>query len=234
MKISVCKFDPSKDAAPYYVSGEVPYKERMTALEALVHFHENISAINFDYSCACRLCGRCSVMMDGEPVLACVTPIEDADHVFDPLKGFTVIRDLVVDKTSYDNQLSRLYDRVRVEPFNEKTIVPENYDPTIKDMLYTIEFCNRCGACDASCPAKQAYPDEYVGPAGMLAIGYRYLDPLDQGDRVMEAVSKGLFRCIQCGKCDEVCAQQDINHAEMWKILRKAAEERGIVPSYAK
>ena len=234
MKITVCKFDPSKDAAPYYISGEVPYKDKMTALEALVYFHENIAAVNFDYSCACRLCGRCAMMLDGTPCMVCVTPIEDKDHTFEPLAGFNVVRDLIVDKNQYDEKLSKIFDRVRVEPFTAETMVPKNYDDSTTHRLYTLEFCARCGVCDAACPAKQSFPDEFIGPSGMLAIGYRHLDQLDQGDRVMEAVSNGLYRCIMCGMCDQVCAQQDIEHMEMWKILRAAAEERGIVPSYAK
>jgi heterodisulfide reductase subunit C len=68
----------------------------------------------------------------------------------------------------------------------------------------------------------------------MIAIAYRFLDPLDQGDRVMEAVSNGMYRCIMCGKCDELCVQQDIDHLELWRTLRDAAAKRGIVPSYAK
>lgn len=233
MKITVYKFDPATDAAPYYVSGEVPFKEKMTAMEALLYFHENIEAVNFDYSCACRLCGRCAMMLDGMPCMVCVTPIEDTDHTFEPLKGFTVVRDLIVDKSTMDNKLSKIFDRVRVEPFNEETLVPKDYDDSTTKMLYTMEFCARCGACNASCPALAAYPDEYVGPTAMLAIAYRHLDQLDQGDRVMEAVSGGLYRCIQCGTCDQVCAQQDISHLGAWAILREAAEKRGLKPSYA-
>jgi succinate dehydrogenase/fumarate reductase iron-sulfur protein len=233
MKISVVKFDPSRDPEPYTITGEVPFREKMTALEALLEFSNTVEHVNFDYSCACRLCGRCTMMLDDVPVFACVVPLTDSDHTFAPLKGFPVIRDLVVDKDSLDNQLSRLYDRVRIEPFNEETVIPTNYDSATKDPLYHIEFCCRCGVCNVTCPSKALYPEEYVGPAAQLATAYRFLDPLDTGDRVMEAVNNGLYRCILCGRCDEVCVQQDIKHVEAWQMLRKAAAERGIVPSYA-
>lgn len=233
MKIEVYKFDPATDTEPHYVSGEVEYREKMTAMEALVAFHENVEPINFDYSCGCRLCGRCAMMLNGEPTLVCVEPIENASYKFEPLEGYPVIRDLVVDKKTFDDQLSGIYERIRIEPFNEETIIPKEYDPSTKQDLYSLEFCCRCGVCNASCPAVKEYPEEFVGPASMIAIAYRHLDPLDQGDRVMEAVSKGLYRCIMCGKCDDVCQQQDIDHIKMWQMLRDAAEERGIVPSYA-
>lgn len=148
------------------------------------------------------------------------------------MKGYNVIRDLVVDKSTFDNQLSGIFDRVRVEPFNAETIVPKNYDDSTTKALYTMEFCGRCGVCNAACPVLATNPD-YIGPAGMLAIAYRHMDQLDQDDRVMQAVSKGLYHCIQCGMCDQVCAQQDIDHMGAWKMLRAAAEARGIKPSYA-
>jgi len=234
MKITVYKYDPATDAAPYYVSGEVEYRAMMTALEALAAFHEEIQAINFDFSCGCRLCGRCAMLVDGEPQLICSTPISDGNHIFEPLPGYPVIRDVTVDKSSLDARLSRHFDRVRIEPFTEETIVPQSYDISIKPDLYAMEFCCRCGVCDATCPAVAAHPNEYVGPAGMLAIAYRHLDPLDTGDRVMEAVNNGMYHCIMCGRCDQLCAQQDIEHIKAWQTLRDAAAQRGIVPSYAR
>ncbi|MEG0374377.1 MAG: 2Fe-2S iron-sulfur cluster-binding protein [Raoultibacter sp.] len=234
MKIKVQKYDPSVDSAPHYVEGEVEYRDKMTGLEALVEFSETIEHVNYDFGCASRLCGRCAMMLDGEPALVCVSPIDDKSHTFEPLKGFPVIRDLIVDKSSLDAKLSAVFNRVRIEPFDAETIVPAEYDPETKNSIYPLEFCCRCGVCNAGCPALEAYPDEFIGPSGMLAIAYRYLDPLDQGDRVMEAVSNGLYRCIQCGTCDTVCEQQDIDHLGMWSMLRAAAEERRIKPSYAK
>ncbi len=237
MKISIWKYNPSVDAAPYLVSGEVPYKDKMTVLETLIYFNENVEFVAHDYNCHGRQCGRCSLMMDGVPVLACATPITDADHEFAPLKGFPVLRDLIVDKRDYDEELSRLYNRIRVDELEEEDLTKFEVEGDIKETAATLwnnTNCMRCGMCNASCPVFTAMPDKYVGPAFMLATYYRYLDPYDQSDRVMEAVSNGLYRCIQCGMCDTVCQRYEIDHASAWKALRKAAEERGLVPKYAK
>lgn len=235
MKLTVYKYNPAVDAAPYYVSGEVPWQEHMSGLHALMWFDENVAHVNFDHSCRARACGRCAMMLNGEPTLVCTQFLEDADYTFEPLKGFRVVRDLIVDKHTFDDQLTSIYNRVRIEPFNAETIAFDMaaYDRETMMNLYGMEYCCRCGVCTAGCPVMDEHHDDFVGPAAMLAIAYRHLDPLDTGDRVMEAVHQGLYRCIECGRCDEVCASSDIKHLEAWKILRAAAEERGIKPSYA-
>ena len=58
MKITVTRFDPSQDAAPYDQTFEVPFTDKMTALEALMYIYENEDPIAFDYACHGRSCGR--------------------------------------------------------------------------------------------------------------------------------------------------------------------------------
>ena len=41
MKITVTRFDPSQDASPDEQSFEVPYRDNITALEALMHIYED-------------------------------------------------------------------------------------------------------------------------------------------------------------------------------------------------
>ena len=235
MKISVCKYDPAVDAAPYYVSGEVPFIENMTALRALKIFDETVAHVNYDISCRGRICGRCACLLDGVPCLPCTFKLEDGDHVFEPLPGYPVYCDLIVDKHALDNQLTAAYNRVHVDDYTEEDyrIAETNGAPTEWQKIWEMDYCARCGVCSAACPVYQTDSAEYVGPARMLANAYRYMDPYDQGDRVLSAVSEGLFKCILCGKCDEVCAHEDIKHVEAWQMLRDAAAARGIVPKYA-
>lgn len=235
MKLTVYKFDPAVDAEPHYVSGDIPFEEHMTGLHAIMRFDEQVAHVNYDHSCRARACGRCAMMLDGRPTLMCTEFLTDEDHTIEPLRGFRVIRDLIVDKSAFDNQLTSIYNRVRVEPFDAETIAvdPSSFDRDTMMEMYGIEYCCRCGVCNAACPIMAEHFDDFAGPAALLAEAYRYLDPLDSGDRVMEAVNRGLYRCIQCGTCDQVCASSDIEHLKAWQILRAAAEERGIKPSYA-
>ena len=234
MKITVCKYDPSTDEAPYYIEGEIAYKDNMTALQALVDFHENVAPVSFDYSCAGRLCGRCSMLVDGVPCLVCSKKIDDTDHTFEPLPGYSIIRDLIVDKSAADKALEPLWDRKAIE---EMTVAqsrgPVDFDYENRALFYPLEFCSRCGACTSVCPAHAANPDGYAGPMAMIASAYRHFDPHDKADRLIEVTTNGLFYCIECGTCDTVCANPDIRHVDLFQLLKARAAEAGYKPSYA-
>lgn len=232
MNIKVFKYDPTVDTEPYYIEHEVPYKDLITVLEIITYVHEECEPVSFDYSCHGRQCGRCAVMLDGNPVLACSTIVEDGDHVIEPLANVPVIRDLVVDRTGFDNRLTRLYTRFRLEPIRGEEL-PSVEVAERSELLYDLSNCARCGVCQAACPVYTSAPDGFAGPAGMLAVAYRHYDPYDQSDRVMQAVGEGLYHCILCGRCDEVCPRVEIGHVAAWQDLRSAAEERGLRPSYA-
>ncbi len=232
MKITVERFDPSVDPAPYQKDYDVPMSENLTVLKALVYIHENIEPIAFDYSCRGRVCGRCAMMVNGKPGTACTMAIkEEQDILIQPLPGFPVIRDLVVDKTRLHDRITDLEQRVRATPITyEEACAPVDYE-NIFIKLDPLEWCARCGSCQAACPVVNAEGQGgvYAGPAAMLAIGLRYLDPYDEGDRVTQAVQEGLWNCIMCGMCDEVCPALEIDHAGTWQLLRDAATERGLI-----
>lgn len=231
MKITVERFDPALDAAPHQETYEVPWHEYITPLEALMYIHENITPITFDYTCRGGLCGRCTMTVDGEPAFGCIKFLDDADHTLQPLQGFPVISDLIVDKRAAQADLARAYARVRAFPLTEEEVAneTEGFTPEVADRLHMTEYCCRCQACVSGCPGKKLNPS-YAGPSKMVALAYRHLDPYDQGDRVVEAVQNGLWDCLMCGKCDQICENHEIKHLELIQILRDAAEERGLRP----
>lgn len=232
MNITVKRFDPSVDAAPYEVSYDVPWRERITALEALVWIYENADPIAFDYGCHARTCGRCAMLIDGNPELACITVLSDGDHVIEPLPTFPVVRDLVVDKTQKHREVSQHYERVRFDELDQAELNAFENMEHDEDMLH-MEYCTRCGRCTSVCPAYNTPGSSYVGPMTMLANVYRHYDSFDQSDRVLQAVSEGIFDCILCGRCTEVCNANEIEHVKYWEDLRNAAAERGMVPRSA-
>lgn len=232
MKITITKYDPAIDPAPYTITNEIPFTDKMTLLEAVVQVNENCEFVAYDYSCHGRHCGRCAVMLDGKPALMCATPLTDTNHTVEPLAGQKVIRDLIVDKTDYHNRLAREYVRTRTEPISEEEV--EKSEGADILLGRTLATCMRCGMCDAACPVRAVAPSDYAGPSTMVALAFRHLDSYDQSDRILEAVSKGMYHCTECGTCDEVCQRYEIDHLSMWELLRKAAEERELKPSYAK
>ncbi|MDR0349935.1 MAG: 4Fe-4S dicluster domain-containing protein [Coriobacteriales bacterium] len=232
MNVQILKYDPSVDTEPHYADYEVPYKEHITVLEVVSYIYENLDPVAFDYSCRGRVCGRCAMMLDDEPVMACYTPIsEERDIRLEPLRGYPIIRDLVVDKSTLHSRLSGFSNRVRHKPLTDGEI-DRVYDPTVVEKVNALEWCCRCGCCQSSCPVLMTEGGQgaYAGPAGMAALGLRFYDPNDEGDRVIEAVSEGLFSCILCGKCDEVCPASEIEHVELHRQLMDEAETRGLKP----
>ena len=229
MKIQIQKYDPSVDDEPYVKEFDVAYHDKMTVLEALVTVNDEQEPVVFDYSCRGRTCGRCAMALNGQPCLACVTLVdEQGDNLIEPLPGFPIVRDLIVDKTVMTNRIADIMVRQRAFPL-ELEEVQAPVDPATYAKIDPLEHCARCGVCVAACPVVNTLgPKEYIGPAGMLAIGLRYYDPFDQGDRVVQAVQNGLWNCTQCGTCDSVCKALEIDHQSVWADLRRAAEERGL------
>ncbi len=227
MKLIVKRYDPSVDAAPYDAEYEVPRDdEYMTLLQALVYVHENLEPLAFDFSCRGRMCGRCAMMMDGKPVLACVEPIDEGTHIVEPLAGMPVVKDLVVDRSKVQAEIARTYKRVRIQPLTADDI--QQYNMEDADELFGITYCARCQACTAGCPARAIVP-EYIGPSHMLAVAFRHFDPYDQADRLVEAVQGGLWSCTMCGTCTSLCNQLEIDHLKIWQKLRDDATARGLI-----
>lgn len=227
----VFRYDPSMDDKPYYKEYEIPWQEDasgfMTGLQVLHYIYENIEPIAYDYNCRGSICGRCSMVIDGKPVLACYTRLKPGYHTFEPLEGAPIIRDLMIDRKStmqkfVDTQVAK------------KTLNPVEKSEDIDYELYwnTLERlnnCRECMLCYDVCPALKVGGKDYVGPGAMMQIAFRHLDPHDEADRVEQAVHSGLWKCVMCGSCELVCPAQ-IPHFSLLQRLRDDAKARNLKP----
>lgn len=230
----ILRYDPSIDDAPHFETYEVEWVDDpsgiMTALQVLHAIHFDQEQIAYDYCCNSNLCGRCSMMIDGKPSLACWTPLRPGTHRFEPLSGFPVIKDLLVD---HEKAYARFIEaNVAIQTVDPIVDLPDiDYD-LYWNTLEKLNMCRECMCCYALCPQMQGAtgnPKNYIGPGAMMGIAQRYFDTEDQSDRLAQAVFSGLFDCQQCGTCTMYCSA-DIDITGIIKQMRDDASDRGIEP----
>jgi len=231
----VFRYDPSTSRDCSYCNYDVPWREGITVLETLRYIYENYEPISFESNCRMARCGMCGVNVNGRPVLGCKTVLEPGAVTIDPLDHFNVIRDLVVDRSEISAKTIRLSPwLLRAEPLVEIPEVP--FDVFSKVMR--LQYCFDCQICYSACPVIGQPGSGYAGPESMVKLAMRYYDPRDQGnaERVKTAVREGLFNCLLCGTCEEVCPvgstlnPPEIEHLSTLKDLRRGAVEHSLAP----
>ena len=99
-KVSVFRFRPGVDKQPRYQTYEVPFEEGRSVLNVLKYIYENQdSSLAFYNSCRIGKCTGCHVKVNGKTRLACTTVVGEEDLLLEPMPGYRVVRDLVVDRT---------------------------------------------------------------------------------------------------------------------------------------
>lgn len=99
INVRVSRYDPTTDAAPRYQTYRVPSNAGMSILDVLSYIYEHVdhTLAFYDHaSCHQNVCGRCWVVANGKPVLACQVAATE-DLTLAPQKG-VVVRDLVTRK----------------------------------------------------------------------------------------------------------------------------------------
>jgi len=101
-KIKVRRYKPGSSKG-YYETFEVPVKHGMSVLGVLAYVRENLdNSLAYYVSCRHGRCTPgCTVTVDGQARLACLTPAK-GDMTLEPVKGYAVVRDLLVD---YDRKI---------------------------------------------------------------------------------------------------------------------------------
>lgn len=231
-KFKIYRYDPSVDAAPYYTECEVPWQDDgetdfMSVLQCLTWIYENVDQIAYDSNCGAGWCGRCGMMINGRPRLACFTKVVKGEtYLLEPLKGFPVIRDLVVDKdATYQKYVETDVAVQSSKPMTE--LVDIDYD-FFYNTLHKFNRCRECMCCYAACPkTNHGLTDLFIGPGAMMQIAMRHNDPNDEADRVWQAAFSGVFECDLCGECSTACMAA-IDIVGMMNSLQKAARAKGL------
>ena len=208
----IYRYDPAKDKVPAvkeYVLDCDPMERVLTALNRIKW--ETDGSLTYRRSCGHAVCGSCGMTIQGASRLACKVLVKDiAGDVIEiaPLKGFPVIKDLVVDMAQFYGNLRAIqpyFSSKAPKPVHEFRQSPEQYD-----LIDDATKCILCGCCTSSCPSYWKN-DSYLGPAALLKA-WRFLgDSRDdaKAERI-DAVngSDGVWRCHTIFNCKEACPKE--------------------------
>ena len=194
----------------------------MSFLEVLDVLNERLTMadedpIAFDHDCREGICGTCGVVINGiahGPESATTTcqlhmrSFNDGDVIdVEPWRAqpFPAIKDLVVDRTSFD-RIIQAGGYISVPTGSAPDANTVLVSKTHNEHAFDAAVCVGCGACVAACPNGSAmlFAGAKITHLGMLAQGQpernsRALSMIAQHD------DEGFGACTQIGECTAVC-----------------------------
>jgi len=193
------------DGPPQFQSFKVPYRKWMRVLDALNWIAENEATdLAYRWICGSKMCGSCGMRMNGREVLACWEAVEPSMTI-EPLRNLPIIRDLIVDRTPYENKVARL------EPWLERAVTYPGFPEPLthkqmKDSSKALD-CISCMCCYSACPVIGLGDlTSFAGPAPLVQLAQTALDPRNDPQKVKRSLAlTDIFNCVSCYKCEEVC-----------------------------
>lgn len=199
------------------ISGDMSFLEMMDVLNNQL-IEEGLDPVAFDHDCREGICGMCSMYINGQAhgpdglITTCqlhMRSFKDGDTIYiEPFraKAFPVIKDLVVDRSSFDRIMAAGgYVSVNTSGnTQDANSLPIPKDDA--DKAFDAATCIGCGACVATC--KNASAMLFVSakvsqfallPQGKVEAQQRVLSMVDQMDK------EGFGNCTNTGACEVEC-----------------------------
>ena len=202
------------------IGPDMSFLEMMDVLNTQI-INNGEEPVAFDHDCREGICGSCSMYINGEahgPGRAITTcqlhmrEFKDGETIYiEPwrAKAFPVIKDLVVDRSSFDRVIQA---GGYVSVNTSGNTLDANAIPVPKedaDKAFNAATCIGCGACVASCKNSSAmlFVSAKVSQLALLPQGQ-----VEQKDRVLNMVNQmdleGFGNCTNTGACEVECPKE--------------------------
>ena len=209
---------------PYWETFEYdgPEDNSVAGVLDYINYHDDIedvegrrtTRIGWECSCLQGICGACAMVINGAPALACETFVRDlkgGEIEIRPLRKFPVVHDLIVDRSSIHENLTRT------------NVFIGEYQPTAESdhaLAYAAAKCLKCGLCLEVCP-------NYTGGQTFFGAAFAndcYLVASRSKDRAKDIIKLyGEHFGAGCSKslsCMDVCPMKIPTIAAMARLNR--------------
>jgi succinate dehydrogenase/fumarate reductase iron-sulfur protein len=168
------------DPQPFWQSYTVDVADQQTLLDALLLIADTLDpTLAFRRTCRSGICGACAASVNGRPCLLCQLSIGAAAGsragaiAVQPLPGFAVLRDLVVDMEPFFEAFDRAEAWLELNPDYDGTMPAD-----VARSLWPAMTCVMCGIC-----AGAERRDAGLHPAAVSRVLTLAHDPRDARGR---------------------------------------------------
>ena len=225
LKLKIWRQSSSSDDGKFEMYNVDNLNTHMSFLEMLDVLNEKLVSedrepVAFDHDCREGICGMCSMVINGRPhgpmkgTTTCqlhMRHFKNGDTItIEPwrAKAFPVIKDLVVDRSSFDRIIqSGGYVSVNTGSAPDGNAIP--IPKSIAEQAFDAAACIGCGACVAACKNASAslFVSAKISQLSLLPQGQP-----EKNERVKKMVSKmdeeGFGHCKNTGACQAECPKE--------------------------
>ena len=224
VRFRIKRFDPDRQPKPYWAEYDVEVEPTDRVLDGLnyIKWYQD-GTLTYRRSCAHGICGSDAMRINGRNRLACKILVKHIGRsiTVEPLLGFRVIKDLVVDMEAF-------FQKYRdIKPFlindDPPPAAERPQSPAERALFDDTTKCILCAACTTACPPFWGNP-AYVGPASLVQAHRFIFDSRDQGAQERLNILNqrdGVWRCRTVFNCNDACPR-DIDITKAIGDIKKA------------
>lgn len=211
------------DGQPYWQEFEVPFREKMNVISALIEVQKNPQTTNgasvsppvWEAACLEEVCGSCTMVINGTVRQACTALIENVGELrgdkyfveLQPMTKFPTVKDLIVDRRKMFENLKKVAAWVPIDGSYDLGS-PQPQDDAVRQFRYSLSRCMTCGCCLEVCP-QVSEKSAFVGPAAIGQAVLFNLHPVGHAlakDRLEFLSSEeGVTGCGNAQNCVKIC-----------------------------
>jgi fumarate reductase iron-sulfur subunit len=216
---------------------QVPLQDSQTVLDLVTTIQRSQDpSLAYRFACRVGMCGSCAMTVNGVPRWTCRTHVAKVIHdgaiTIEPLRGFPVVKDLVVDMTDFFDHQQRAEGVFHPTRSRDDEVAPISPASKLRQLADAAVECIGCGVCVASCEIAAGNP-AYLGPAALNRAWALHNDARDGAKTQRLAAIAGDAGCHGCAShrgCSDLCPKHldpslsiaGLKRASAWLALKGA------------
>ena len=223
------------NTTPYEETFEVPYRQNMNVISALMEIRRNPVKVNgektsppqWEMNCLEEVCGACSMVINGKPRQACSTLVDQLEQPIrvEPMRTFPVVRDLAVDRSRMFEALKKVKAWIPIDGTYDLGPGPRMAENK-RQWAYELSKCMTCGVCLEACPNVNSKTD-FMGPFVFGQVELKNAHPtgeMNKEERLESFMDEGGMQgCGNSQNCVQSCPKGIPLTTSIAAINRQAA-----------